>query len=83
MKEFKLSTKSILLVLAVQIFFLSCNFPVSASSYNEYSISTATEGIHTLSNNIGWRFKTVNGKTYKRLYNYSKNKWIGDWILVS
>lgn len=81
MKEFKLSTKSILLVLAVQIFFLSCNFPVSASSYDECYISAAAEGAHPLSDDIRWKFKTVDGKTYKRLYNYSKNKWIGDWIL--
>ena len=31
---------------------------------------------------IGWRYKTENGRVYKRLFNYSKNEWIGDWILV-
>ena len=28
---------------------------------------------------IGWRYKTVNGKVYRRQYNYSKEKWIGEW----
>lgn len=35
------------------------------------------------SDNIDWRFKAENGNIYKRLYNYSTKKWIGDWILVS
>lgn len=39
-------------------------------------------GINPQSDNIGWRFKTENGKTYKRLYNYTTKKWIGNWILV-
>ena len=28
---------------------------------------------------IGWRYKTEDGKLYKRQYNYSTGKWIGDW----
>lgn len=31
----------------------------------------------------GWRYKSENGKYYKRLYNYSTGKWEGNWILVS
>lgn len=30
---------------------------------------------------IGWRYKAVNGKMYQRQYNYSKQKWIGEWEL--
>lgn len=30
---------------------------------------------------IGWEYKTINGKLYKRLYNYTTKEWIGDWIL--
>lgn len=29
-----------------------------------------------------WRYKIVNGKMYKRLYNCTRNEWIGDWILM-
>lgn len=36
----------------------------------------------TLDTNIKWRYKTKNGKLYKRLYDYKHNTWIGDWILV-
>ena len=28
---------------------------------------------------IGWRYKKVNGKLYRCRYNYSKEKWIGEW----
>lgn len=31
----------------------------------------------------GYRYKIENGIVYKRLYNYSQEKWIGDWIVVS
>ncbi len=30
---------------------------------------------------IGWRYKTENGKVYRRQYNYSRQKWIGEWEL--
>lgn len=36
--------------------------------------------IETRADDIRYRYKQVNGKLYKRLYNYSKNVWIGDWI---
>lgn len=29
-----------------------------------------------------WRYKTENGKLYKRLYNVTSGAWIGDWIYV-
>ena len=34
------------------------------------------------SDDIIWRYKVENGKTYKRKYNLTTKKWIGDWILV-
>lgn len=29
-----------------------------------------------------WRYKFMNGRIYKRLFNLSKNRWETDWILV-
>ena len=29
---------------------------------------------------IDWKYKSVNGKCYKRLYNYTRQEWIGEWI---
>lgn len=28
---------------------------------------------------IRWRYKSENGKVYRRQYNYSKQTWIGEW----
>lgn len=30
---------------------------------------------------IGWRYKTEGNSLYRRQYNYSKQKWIGEWEL--
>ncbi len=40
---------------------------------------TSPESVVIQSDDIGWRYKTVNGILYKRLYNYTKKKWIGNW----
>lgn len=29
-----------------------------------------------------WRYKIEDGKVYKRLYNYSRAEWEGDWIYL-
>lgn len=29
-----------------------------------------------------WRYKVENGHLYRRLYNRTKERWEGDWILV-
>lgn len=31
---------------------------------------------------IDWRYKVINGNLYKRKYNYSTSKWIGEWLKV-
>ena len=32
---------------------------------------------------IGWRYETrEDGRLYKKLYNYTADSWIGEWILV-
>lgn len=32
---------------------------------------------------IEWRYKIEDGKVYKRLYNYSRAEWEGDWIYLA
>lgn len=39
------------------------------------------ETVSPRSDVIKWRYMTLNGKTYRRLYNYTQDKWIGDWEL--
>lgn len=48
----------------------------SNTNYSLENISIAR------SDDIQWVFKEIDGKLYKRLYNYTTHEWIGDWILV-
>lgn len=49
--------------------------------YNKVFISTNSE-ITPKANDIGWRYKVINGVLYKRQYDYTRKQWIGDWIRV-
>lgn len=40
------------------------------------------EGQETRADRIGWVFKVVDGKVYRRLYNYSTGEYLTDWELV-
>lgn len=31
---------------------------------------------------VEYIYKVIDGKVYKRLYNFTEEEWIGDWILV-
>lgn len=53
-----------------------------ANDVTSPSVYSTLSTVSPLSDIIKWRYKAVNGKLYKRLYNYSKGSWIGDWILV-
>ena len=48
------------------------------------SIYAATSDPSTIvapmSDKIIWRYKTINHIQYKRLYNLTKHKWVGNWI---
>ncbi len=45
-----------------------------------YTYASESSSISARADRIEWRYSTRNGVVYKRLYNYSKNIWIGDWI---
>lgn len=56
-------------------------FPCSAKTLNSSVLETESQ-ITPRADKLEWRFKKINGKTYRRLYNVTLNKWIGDWELV-
>lgn len=37
------------------------------------------ESIQPRKDKIDWVYKSENGYLYRRLFNFSKNEWIGDW----
>lgn len=55
---------------------------VNATTQEPSAISNPDEGIMPLSDDIRYVYRIKDGKKYKRLYNYSKGMWIGDWIRV-
>lgn len=62
--------------------FLSIGTTADASYQKPVAETQTADGISPLSDVIGWRVKMINGKLYKRQYNYSRDEWIGPWILV-
>lgn len=65
----------ILLFLTYALILTSC--PVIPSQ-----TVAASDVVSPRSDDIGWQYKKINGKLYKRLYNFTTKTWIGDWILV-
>ncbi len=51
--------------------------PVSITS----SQNSLLDAYYPNANIIGWRYKSEDGKMYRRQYNYSREKWIGEWEL--
>ncbi len=71
---------SYFIVLIICFILIGGNIKVYAwSSIPDLSTSLITP----LADIIEWRYKIEDEKIYKRLYNYTKDVWIGDWILVS
>lgn len=50
---------------------------------NCYIVSTNIDTeTHLFSNDLVWKYKVINGVLYKRLYDRTNGKWIGNWIRV-
>ena len=64
------------------LFLLSFISIVSAqNTASEPSIAVSEEDSSVYSGDvIVWKYKTMNGKLYKRKYNKTTKKWIGNWI---
>ncbi|GAB6110130.1 hypothetical protein [Fusibacter bizertensis] len=74
--------KKIIYVILFTTIILSSHSNIS-QAYNYGNNNSSDASIITpFSDIIEWRYKVDNGKLYKRLYNSTKDTWIGDWILV-
>lgn len=58
--------------------------PIICQAKTILSEETTVENIISpRADDIKWRYKEgADGKFYKRLYNYTTNSWVGDWIEV-
>ncbi|MCI8635456.1 MAG: hypothetical protein HFJ05_07635 [Eubacterium sp.] len=63
------------------LFLLLCMLGTSIY-YSMPVMTVSASEIQPLSDDIRWVFKIENGKKYKRLYNYTTQTWVGNWILV-
>jgi hypothetical protein len=59
---------------------IQCNIMKNAVQIQGVAF-TESNTINPHADIIEWRYKSENGKLYRRLYNYSKMKWIGEWEL--
>lgn len=56
--------------------------PVYGKEASTIQKQASSDEIVILGEKIGWRYKMIDGKLHKRLYNYTKGIWIGEWIPV-
>lgn len=84
--------KSKKFILSLTVFTISTSmFPINASaqSYQEKTAPISTNSLNSVEYDnaypnayiIDWRYKSEDGKIYRRLYNYSLQEWIGEWEL--
>lgn len=76
----KINYKIIIIIIIIAIF----NVPTSTFAQENHSQaiikSVEFNKVAPYSDIIKWRYKSINGKLYKRQFNYTTQQWIGDWI---
>ena len=78
----RIIAKKVLCVGIIVIGIMSCGVPVIANT--TLGIGTySEEDIQPRTDIKEWVYKVMNGNLYKRLYNYTRNRWEGDWIFVA
>lgn len=58
------------------------SIPVYANQQDIEIVTDAEGEIQPRTDIKEWLFKVENGNLYKRLYNYTRNRWETDWIFV-
>lgn len=78
-----------LLLLISSTFIIISPSKASAENTDTYEYLTETtentnpdDTLSPRSDVIKWRYTTINGVTYRRLYNYTTGEWIGPWELA-
>ena len=67
-----------IMIMLVLIASMNIVTPVSA---NETEVTTDIYVTMPCKEKLVWKFKNINGRLYKRLWNLTLNKWAGDhWI---
>lgn len=53
---------------------------VAVPMHEAHAMASETETVMPMAYTYVWKYKIENGVTYKRLYNQSTNRWVGNWI---
>ena len=53
----------------------ACSVPQSVN----YAMPPEEDTVSPCSEDIRWRYQTINGVLYRRKYNYTTSTWIGMW----
>lgn len=76
--------KKIMLLIIASLNIIFYDIAVNASEIhisNTYYDNTIE--IQPKADIIGWRYKTIDNKLYRRQYNYTKQMWIGNYFNTS
>mgnify|MGYP006964309078 CR=1 FL=1 len=74
----KIRTKKIAIVLMAAC--ISVSGLLAAPAYEVHAMASETETVMPMADKLVWKYKIINGVMYKRLYNQSTKKWVGNWI---
>jgi hypothetical protein len=70
------------LVISTPAFVFADSTSATAPQPSDGGDGDDNDGITLYSDDIAWVMKTVNGKRYKALYNFTTGKYLTDWIPV-
>ena len=72
-------------LICIPLIMLLALFPENISLANASNTLSSTENYSVVprKDDIRYVYQIKNGKLYKRLYNFSKDEYIGDWILCN
>ena len=70
------------IILTISMILIFSTVPISAREDISSNIKNIqyTQNLIQKKDVLVWKYKSINGKMYKRLYNKTTGKWVGDWI---
>lgn len=78
-----MKSKTIIRNFIAVLFLILTLYPYNITNTQEIIMPSVQENSSiTKANNLVWKYKIINGKLYRRLYDQTQRKWIGDWELV-
>lgn len=65
---------TIVLLQSISTVSVSAQSPITYQKAKNFSLNDLRK------DRIDWVYKVIDGKLYKRQYNFSQNIWLGDWV---